>query len=106
MNGNVKLFFASPWETPCACLPATDRKRKTARRRLEIEIVDGGYGWYGGRTMVLLTRTLKRYPGRILSVGADMLQKNLNIAPTLKIRPGYLFNVLVSKTMVLPPYRP
>ena len=40
------------------------------------------------------------------SVGGDMLQKNLNIAPTLKIRPGYLFNVLVSKTMVLPPYRP
>ncbi|MHB0889010.1 TraB/TrbI/VirB10 family type IV secretion system protein [Acidithiobacillus sp.] len=40
------------------------------------------------------------------SVGGDMLQKNLSIAPTLKIRPGYLFNVLVSKTMVLPPYPP
>jgi type IV secretion system protein VirB10 len=40
------------------------------------------------------------------SVGGDMLQKNLNIAPTLKIRPGYLFNVLVSKTMILPPYHP
>ena len=40
------------------------------------------------------------------SVGGDMLQKNLSIAPTLKIRPGYIFNVLVSKTMVLPPYYP
>ena len=40
------------------------------------------------------------------SVGGDMLQKNLSIAPTLKIRPGYLFNVLVSKTMILPPYHP
>ena len=40
------------------------------------------------------------------SVGGDMLQKNLNIAPTLKIRPGYLFNVLVSKTMILPVYHP
>lgn len=40
------------------------------------------------------------------SVGGDMLQKNLSIAPTLKIRPGYLFNVLVNKTMVLPPYHP
>lgn len=40
------------------------------------------------------------------SVGGDMLQKNLNIAPTLKIRPGYLFNVLVSKSMVLPVYHP
>ena len=40
------------------------------------------------------------------SVGGDMLQKNLSIAPTLKIRPGYLFNVLVSKTMILPVYHP
>ncbi|OCB02647.1 hypothetical protein BBC27_12040 [Acidithiobacillus ferrivorans] len=40
------------------------------------------------------------------SVGGDMLQKNLNISPTLKIHPGYLFNVLVSKTMVLPVYHP
>ena len=40
------------------------------------------------------------------SVGGDMLQKNLSIAPTLKIRPGYIFNVLVSKTMVLPVYHP
>jgi type IV secretion system protein VirB10 len=40
------------------------------------------------------------------SVGGDMLQKNLNISPTLKIRPGYLFNVLVSKTMILPVYHP
>ncbi len=40
------------------------------------------------------------------SVGGDMLQKNLSIAPTLKIRPGHLFNVLVSKTMVLPVYHP
>lgn len=38
------------------------------------------------------------------SVSTNMLNKNLNIAPTLKIRPGYLFNVMVNKTMVLPPY--
>lgn len=40
------------------------------------------------------------------SVGAGMLQKNLALAPTIKIHPGYLFNVLVSKTMILPMYRP
>ncbi|MBU2770131.1 TrbI/VirB10 family protein [Acidithiobacillus caldus] len=38
------------------------------------------------------------------SVSTNMLNKNLDIAPTLKIRPGYLFNVMVSKTMILPPY--
>ncbi|MGA7181382.1 MAG: TrbI/VirB10 family protein [Thiobacillaceae bacterium] len=37
-------------------------------------------------------------------VGTQMLQKNLAIQPTLKIRPGYLFNVLVTRTMILPTY--
>lgn len=36
------------------------------------------------------------------SVGAGILQKNLSLAPTIKIHPGYLFNVMVSKTMILP----
>ncbi|MGC9217391.1 TrbI/VirB10 family protein [Acidithiobacillus sp.] len=39
------------------------------------------------------------------STGTNVLNKNLNIQPTLKIRPGYLFNVLVTRTMILPPYR-
>lgn len=32
-------------------------------------------------------------------VTAAMIQKNLNIAPTLEIRPGYRFNVVVTKDM-------
>ena len=36
----------------------------------------------------------------------QILQKNLNIAPTLEIRPGYQFNVIVTKDMVFQqPYR-
>ncbi len=38
------------------------------------------------------------------SVGTNVLNKNLDIQPTLKIRPGYLFNVLVTRTMILPSY--
>ena len=30
----------------------------------------------------------------------QLLQKNLNIKPTLEIRPGYQFNVIVTKDMV------
>jgi type IV secretion system protein VirB10 len=37
-------------------------------------------------------------------VGAQLMQKNLSVAPTLIIRPGYAFNVLVNKTMVLPAF--
>jgi type IV secretion system protein VirB10 len=38
------------------------------------------------------------------SVGTNLLNKNLSIQPTLTIRPGYAFNVLVNRTMILPPY--
>ena len=37
----------------------------------------------------------------------QLLQKNLNIKPTLEIRPGYQFNVIVTKDMFFErPYRP
>ena len=37
----------------------------------------------------------------------QLLQNNLNIKPTLKIRPGYQFNVIVTKDLVFErPYRP
>ncbi|SCC93580.1 Conjugation TrbI family protein [Thiomonas sp. X19] len=41
---------------------------------------------------------------QIDSVGTNLLNKNLNLQPTLNIRPGYTFNVLVNRTMILPPY--
>lgn len=36
-------------------------------------------------------------------VGAEIIRKNLNIAPTLEIRPGYKFNIFVTKDIVLEP---
>lgn len=37
---------------------------------------------------------------------AQMISKNLNIAPTLKIRPGYRFNIMVTKDIVFDqPYK-
>jgi len=39
-------------------------------------------------------------------VMAEMLQKNMNIAPTLEIRPGYRFNVMLVKDLVFSgPYK-
>lgn len=38
------------------------------------------------------------------TAAANVLNKNLQIAPTLNIRQGYLFNVMVNKTIVLQPW--
>jgi type IV secretion system protein VirB10 len=36
--------------------------------------------------------------------GTTLLNKNLQIQPTLNIRQGYTFNVMVNRTMIMPPY--
>lgn len=48
-------------------------------------------------TSSVLSATLGQQLGRVT---AQLISKNLNIAPTLEIRPGYRFNVTVTKDMV------
>lgn len=36
---------------------------------------------------------------------SEMIKKNINIAPEITIRSGYLFNIMVTKDIVLPPYK-
>lgn len=35
-------------------------------------------------------------------IGMQMAQRNMNIQPTLEIRPGYEFNIMVTKDLILP----
>ncbi|WP_297879984.1 TrbI/VirB10 family protein [uncultured Campylobacter sp.] len=37
------------------------------------------------------------------AVASEMIRKNMNISPTLEIRPGYKFNIFVTKDIVLEP---
>lgn len=36
-------------------------------------------------------------------VASEMIRKNMNISPTLKIRPGYKFNIFITKDIILKP---
>ena len=38
-------------------------------------------------------------------VGTQLMQRNLRIQPTLQIRPGYRFNVTVTKDLIIQPWR-
>ena len=42
--------------------------------------------------------------GQINQAGQQLTQKNLQIQPTITVRPGFSINVLVSKDIVIPPY--
>jgi type IV secretory pathway VirB10-like protein len=37
-------------------------------------------------------------------LGMEIVRRNMDVAPTLEIRPGYAFNVMVSKDMVIAPW--
>ena len=41
----------------------------------------------------------------VQSAGQAVVRRNLNIQPTLTVRPGFRVNVLVSKDLIIPPYR-
>ena len=52
----------------------------------------------------VLTEALGQQLGTVITA---MIEKNLNIAPTLEIRPGYRFNIMVVKDMIFTnPYQP
>jgi type IV secretion system protein VirB10 len=53
-----------------------------------------------------LIRALRRASNDSLSrTGQNVVQRNLNIQPTLTIRPGFPMRVIVNRDMVLEPYR-
>lgn len=43
--------------------------------------------------------------GSINQAGQELTQKNLQIQPTITVRPGFTVNVLVSRDIVIPPYK-
>ena len=63
----------------------------------------GPNGFFSG---VNMPQTLSQSLGTVFgNLIAKMLEKNLDIAPTLKIRKGYRFNILVVKDFDLIPYQ-
>lgn len=58
-----------------------------------------GSGMYDSQQ--IMAAELGRQIGRM---GMEMTRRNLNIQPTLEIRPGYQFTVMITKDIILPPW--
>jgi type IV secretion system protein TrbI len=59
---------------------------------------------FGSSTNTILSQAIAQEVGQTAS---NLLNKNINIAPTLEIRPGYRFNVMVVKDLDFDkPYQP
>jgi type IV secretory pathway VirB10-like protein len=59
--------------------------------------INGGYS-----SQQIMAAELGRQLGQL---GMTMTRRNMDIQPTLEIRPGYEFNVMVTKDMILTPWQ-
>ena len=57
-----------------------------------------------GGTQSVLYASLQGLQGTVNQVGQEITRRNLNIQPTITIRPGYPVRVIVNKDVVLGPY--
>ena len=57
----------------------------------------------GHQTETASDKAMSTAINQIGQVASEMIRKNMNIAPTLEIRPGYKFNIFVTKDIILEP---
>lgn len=69
---------------------------------IQLSQPDSGNQFGGYDSQQILAAELGRQLGQL---GMEMTRRNLDIQPTLEIRPGYRFVVMVTKDMVLPPWQ-
>jgi type IV secretory pathway VirB10-like protein len=60
----------------------------------------------GGSEGQIVIATRQSVQDTVNEVGKEVTKKNLDVQPTLTIRPGFQLRVMVSKDMVLRPYQP
>lgn len=60
------------------------------------QVTSTGNGFYSQNASSVLSQALGQQLGQTM---AQMIRKNMNIAPTLEIRPGYRFNIMVAKDL-------
>lgn len=60
----------------------------------------------GGSDGQVVVATRQSVQDSVNEVGKEVTKKNLDVQPTLTIRPGFQLRVMVSKDMILRPYQP
>lgn len=60
----------------------------------------------GGSEGQIVIATRQSVQDTVNEVGKEMTKKNLDVQPTLTIRPGFQLRVMVSRDMILRPYQP
>ena len=69
-----------------------------------LTLLNGDIVWEDGRPTIKQESTLTaRKETALERAAARVIEKNMNVAPTIVIRPGYKFNIFVGKDMILEP---
>lgn len=65
-------------------------------------LTGGGSSYSGYSAQQIIAAQLGQQMGEF---GMEIARRGMNIPPTITIRPGYLFNIMVKKDMILPAYQ-
>lgn len=65
-------------------------------------LTGGGSSYSGYSAQQIIAAQLGQQMGEF---GMEIARRGMNIPPTITIRPGYIFNVMVKKDMILPAYQ-
>jgi len=65
-------------------------------------LTGGGSSYSGYSAQQIIAAQLGQQMGEF---GMEIARRGMNIPPTITIRPGYMFNVMVKKDMILPAYQ-
>ena len=68
------------------------------------ELGSGNRGSIDGNQQTIVVATSRSAEGAASQVGQQITRRNLNIQPTLTVRPGFPVGVIVNKDLVLRPY--
>jgi type IV secretion system protein TrbI len=60
----------------------------------------------GGSEGQIIIATRQSVQDTVNEVGKELTKKNLDVQPTLSIRPGFELRIMVNKDIVLRPYEP
>jgi len=77
-----------------------------ATNQMNRSCVDNGNGsCTPSMSSTVVASSLQSASQSVSQVGSSLVNKSLNIQPTITIHPGYQFSVMVTKDTILPPYQ-
>lgn len=116
-----RIIFPNGNSIPLECMPAADLQgfagladevdehwgrllKGAAIASLLAATTEGVAGNVTSYNPTVAQRWARNGAGEVNQIGQQITRRNLNVQPTITVRPGFSVNLIVTKDMIIPPY--